>query len=187
PVRPPDLEVVVARDGVGHRLLRVAGDAVAGASVAFGLEHGVVEDVAPAVAPFFGRARLRERTAVVAVGRPLRLHAAVLVDVAEDVDRPPVRHGGGDAGAGVVQGIAPDAHVLVAAFGFDRVVPRVRDDVAVDVAVGVRKAGVGEIVLAADAVVEIVAGRAGDLVVADDVIAAAIADGDALRAGGMAP
>jgi hypothetical protein len=63
----------------------------------------------------------------------------------------------------------------------------VGDDVAVDVAVGVRKAGVGEIVLAADAVVEVVPRRAGDLVVADDVVAAAIADGDSLRPGGMAP
>src|SRR6185295_9528534 len=139
------------------------------------------------VAELVGRARFGERAAVVLVRRPLRFHAAAVVDVAEDVHRAPVRDGGRDAGAGLVEVVAPDAHVPVAAFGLDRVVPGVRDDVAVDIAVGVGKAGLGKIVLAADAVVEVMPRRAGDLVVADDVVAAAVAEGDALRAGGVSP
>src|SRR5258706_1568722 len=190
PAAAPDLEDVVARDGVGERLLRVAADARARAkrvrTAARRLHRGVVADVAPAVAVLVARACLEERTAVVGVRRALRAHAAMVVDVAEDVERSPMRDGAGDAGAGLVEVVAPDAHVAIAALGFDRVVPDVRHDIAVDIAVGVGEAGVGEVVLAADAVVVVVPIRARDLVVADDVVAAAVADGDALRARGMA-
>src|SRR5258706_11817704 len=187
PVRLPELEDVVARDGIGQRLPGIAGDAVARAVLPVGLKHAVMEDVAPAVAPLLGRAGLGERAPVVLLGRPLRLHAAALIDVAEDVHRPPVRDGGGDAGAGLVEVVAPDAHVPVPALGLDRVVPDVRHHVAVDVAVGVGEARVGEVVLAADAVVVVVPRLARDLVVADYMVAAAAADGDALRAERVAP
>src|SRR5207237_424317 len=77
--------------------------------------------------------------------------------------------------------------VAVAALGLDAVVPRVRNAVAVDVGVCVREADVGKIVFAADRVVEVVPLFAVDLVVADDVVAAAVAVRDRLRAGGMVP
>src|SRR5262249_4650473 len=78
---------------------------------------------------------------------------------------------------------AEHADVPAAAFCLDAVIPGLRDLVAVDVGVVVREAGVGEVVLAAEAVVVpvLLAGGAVDLVVADHVVAAAVAEGDALR------
>src|SRR6185503_11151045 len=113
--------------------------------------------------------------------------AAACIDVAPYIQRARVGDGAGDADRGEVDVVAPDAHVRVAAFGLDAVVPGVRDAVAVDVGVRVRESGGGEIVLAADAVVEVVAVLAVDLVPADHVVAAAIAERDRLRTGGMAP
>src|SRR5205085_10256571 len=100
---------------------------------------------------------------------------------------PDVRHGARDADRGKVEIVAPDAHIAVAAFRLDAVVPRVRDAVAVDVGVGVGEAGGRKVVLAADGVVEVMPVLAVDLVPADDVVAAAVAEGDRLRPGRMAP
>ena len=86
----------------------------------------------------------------------------------------------------VVDVVAPDAHVPVRAFALDRVVPAVRDDVAVNVGIAVRAALETVVAAAPDSVVEAVIVGGADGVIADDVAAAAIDEGDALRAGGVA-
>ena len=98
-----------------------------------------------------------------------------------------VRHRARHARRGQVQVVAPDAHIAIAAFGLDAIVPCMRDLVAVDVGVGVREADVREVVLAADAVVEVVPVLAVDLVVPDHMVAAAVAVRNRLRPRGMPP
>ncbi|MHB8875721.1 MAG: hypothetical protein ACYC8T_18705, partial [Myxococcaceae bacterium] len=85
-------------------------------------------------------AELAERPVLdgVVVARPLPAH---VVDVAEDVQRPHVGGGAGDAGEGLVEVVAPDAHVAVSALRLDAVIPDVANLVAVEVGVGVGEAG----------------------------------------------
>src|SRR5687768_15191846 len=193
PVRLPHLQDVVPRHGVGHRRARAGGDDAATHAERIGdarlhrLQQRVVQHVAPAAAVARLRAGLGEVRAIVRVQRLLRLHPAAVLDVAENVDRAAVRHGGGDADCRLVNVVAPDAHIAVGAFGFDRVVPGVRDPVAVDVAVLVREADVGEVVAAAERVVQVLgAVGAVHVVVAQHVVAAAVLQGDSLRSGRVA-
>src|SRR5690606_22900404 len=193
PIRPPDVEDVVARDRVGERLARVAGETGARArrkARARGrprLQRRVVEHIAPASAVAVLVSGLEHGAAVVAIRRALAQLAAPGVDVAEEVDRPVVRDRGGDADGGAVDPVRPDAHVAVAALGLDAVVPGALHHVAVDVAVGAREAVLALVVLAADRIVEVALRIVGDdLVEADHVVPAAVAERDPLRPGRMA-
>ena len=145
-----------------------------------------MEDIAAPAAPLRRGSRLGEDVAIIVVRRPVYELPAAVVDVAEDVDRADLRHGCRHTGGGPVEIVAPDAHVAVRALGLDGVVPGVHDDVAVDVGVAVREADVGEVLLAADRVHEVAALVAVDLVEAEDVVAAALAEEDRVRAGGVA-
>src|SRR5260221_755865 len=186
--RGPDVQDVVARHAVGQRLAGVAGDAAAHAETFADarlgrLQQRVVQEVAPAAAEAARLAGLVGVVAVVGIQGNLRQRAAAVVDVVDHVQRSAVHDRARHAGVGVVRIVAEHPHVLAAAFRLDGVIPGFRDLVAVDVGVVVREAGGGEVVLAADAVVVVVlhAARAVDLVVADHVVAAAVAEGDALR------
>ncbi len=144
-----------------------------------------MEQVAAPVGEARARARLEQRLAVVRIRRRFLVEPRAVVDVAEDVERAHGIDRARHARRGVVEVVAPHAHVLVAALDLEAVIPRHLHAVAVDVAVLVREARGREVVLAAHAVVEMVL-AAVDLVPAVDVIAAAVAEGDALGARGVA-
>ncbi len=82
--------------------------------------------------------------------------------------------------------IAPDPHVHVGAFAFNRIVPAVGDDIPVDIGIAVGAALEAEIAGAAEAVVEAVVLGRTNLVVADDVTAGRVEQRDSLRAVGVA-
>ena len=145
-----------------------------------------MEYVAASIADREVGAGLEERPAIIRVEAREVAHAAAVVHVAEDVHRADADHGGSHARAGLVHVVPPNAHVAVAALGLDAVVVRLREHVAVDVGVVVREAGRGVVVLAADRIVIEIPVRRGDLVVAEHVVAAAVRERDALRAGRMA-
>ena len=130
--------------------------------------------------------RLQETSAPHQV--PIRLDvrprpAGDAADVAKDVDRPGLRAGHGDLGEGVGDEVAPDTDVPVRSFRLDRVVPALRNGVAVDVGVDGWEAGGGRMVIeAADTVVEIMGVIRVDAVVPEDVVSLGVEETDCLRA-----
>jgi len=112
------------------------------------------------------------RRATVDQGRHLKLQVATAAaDVAPHVQRAAVRGGDGDLVIRVVDDVVPDPHIAVGALALDAVVPAFADAIPVDVRVLVREAGVAEVVVAADSIVEVVRGVGEHLIVADDVVA----------------
>src|SRR3954469_9172758 len=147
-----------------------------------------MEHVAAAVTVTRPGARLGELVAVVRVRRHLRELAAAVVHVAVDVDRAGGDRRGGDARRRVVHVVTPHPNVGVAAFHLDGVIPGALHAVAVHVAVGAGPALRAVIVAAADGVhVVVLLVGAPHLVVADDVVAAALVRRDGVRAGRVAP
>ncbi|OPZ12202.1 MAG: hypothetical protein BWZ10_02108 [candidate division BRC1 bacterium ADurb.BinA364] len=107
------------------------------------------------------------------------------LDVAPEIQRADMRGCRGDGHHAVVQVIAPDAHVAVAALGLDGVVPTMFETIAVDVRVAVGRAGAAIVRSAADDVVVVVVFVGPDFVVADHMVAAGVEKRNALRTVGM--
>src|SRR5919201_974668 len=189
PVRLPHVVDVVTRHAIGQRIDADAVQAAAGAkgerAARIGsLKRGVVEHVAAPIADRGIGPRLEERPTVVLIRRDGIAHAAPVVDVAENVERSDRVDRAGDAGARLADVVAPDAHVAVTALDLQAIVHHPLHDVAVHIGVVIREAGRGVVVRAADSVVVVMPGvGARHLVVADDVVAAAVIEGDALWSG----
>ena len=173
------MEDVVARDGV--RDDTVAAQPACRQPAIFG-EDRVVEDVLMPGLPFHaaGIAHLEEAVAGL-LGRNL----AAADHIAPDIERADGRGGIGDHVRGARDVVIPHAHVAPAAFHLEAIVPRVGDEVAIDVRVRSRRAAITPIRAAADGVVEHVLRVRHALVVADHVIPRGVEEADRLRAGGM--
>ena len=142
-----------------------------------------MKDIHPALRPLGAFVpQFDEVMAAQVVGGNAAVLAGNCVDIAEDVQRSEAGGRGSNGSVGQVNGVVPDPDVHIRAFDFQSVVPAMRNEVVVDVAVPGRKSRIAEVVGVSHPVVEHVIHVRINLVEPDHMSALAVPENDTLHA-----